>query len=67
MTNGQTLKAHADRLAVPYRTLSDVRECLSQAARYGTADSMAKLLLRHGRLTDEAILFIGDNYPGVWE
>jgi hypothetical protein len=28
---------------------------------------MARLMLRHGRLTDEAILYIGDNYPSLWE
>lgn len=52
---------------IPLRTLAQVKEALARAERNKADSAMARLLLRHGRLTDEAILWLGDNYPSVWE
>lgn len=53
-TNSQHLAAHAERKSIPLRTLDQVRAVLSEAKRRGTDISMARLMLRHGRMTDEA-------------
>jgi hypothetical protein len=55
----------AEKRGIPLRTLDQVREALAQAKKRDADESMARLMLRHGRLTDEAILYIGDNYPSV--
>ena len=57
----------AEEKGIQLRTLDQVRESLAQAKKRDADESMARLMLRHGRLTDEAILYIGDNYPSVWE
>jgi len=57
----------AKEQGIPLRTLDQVREALAQAKNRDTDESMARLMLRLGRLTDEAILYIRDNYPSVWE
>jgi len=49
------------------RTLEQVKASLANAKKQGTDQQFAALLLKHGNLTDEAILYIGDNYPSVWE
>lgn len=52
------LKAHADRLGIPLRTVEDVREALTKAKAKGADKSMARLMLNHGRLTDDARAFV---------
>jgi len=64
--NTQFHKA-ADEQNIPLRTLDQVRKALTEAKGRGADEAMAALMLRHGRLTDEAILWIGDNYASVWE
>jgi hypothetical protein len=49
------------------RTLADVKACLERDRKRGVDERMARLMLKHGNLTDEAVLWIGDNYPSVWE
>ena len=61
------LKADAEQAGIPLRTLEQVKAGLARAKKNKCEDRMARLMLRHGRLTDEAILYIGDNYPSVWE
>lgn len=67
MTNGDYWRAVAENQNMPLRTLEQVRADLAQAKKNKCEDAMARLMLRHGRLSDEAILYIGDNYPSVWE
>lgn len=57
----------AEEKGIPLRTLDQVRDSLAEARKQDADESMARLMLRHGRLTDEAILYIGDNYPSLWE
>lgn len=54
MTNGQLLTTAADQLHIPPRTVDEVRKSLNAAKRRGSDHAMAKLMLKHGRLTDEA-------------
>ena len=58
MNNGQWLREHADRLGIPPRTLAQVRETLEIARKTGADKSMAKAMLSHGRMTDEAREFV---------
>lgn len=67
MTNGKYWRDHAAQKGIPLRTLDQVQAALAQAKKNKADEAMARLMLRHGRLTDEAILYIGDNYPSVWE
>lgn len=57
----------AEARAIPLRTVEQVKAALVAARKTGADAAMARLMLRHGRLTDDAILYIGDNYPDVWE
>ncbi len=52
------LHAHAERLGIPLRTVEDVRNALTKAAKKNADKSMARLMLNHGRLTDEARSFV---------
>jgi hypothetical protein len=53
-TNGDVLRAHADRLNIPARTLEQAQAFMTEAAKKGSALGAARLLLRHGRMTDDA-------------
>jgi hypothetical protein len=53
----------AEQQGIPLRTLGDVRDCLARdKARSKKGEridlSMARLMLRHGRLTDEARAYV---------
>lgn len=52
------LHQHADRLNIPARTLEDVTVALAKAAKKNADKSMARLMLNHGRLTDEARAYV---------
>lgn len=56
--NAQTLRDHAERLGIPLRTVDDVRSALTKARETKADKSMARLMLAHGRLTDEARAFV---------
>ena len=43
---------------IPLRTLEQVRAALEQAKATGSDAAMAKLMLRHGRLTDDARMYV---------
>jgi len=53
----------ADQQAIPLRTLEQVRATLENAKKYDSDREMALLMLRHGRLTDEARQFVAREYP----
>lgn len=59
-TNGQLLTAAAERAGIPLRTLDDVRRGLAADAKHDPAITamMARLMLNHGRLTDEARAYV---------
>jgi hypothetical protein len=53
----------AEAQGIPLRSLDDVREALAVAKRTDADKEMASLMLRHGRLTDEARAFVLREYP----
>jgi hypothetical protein len=57
-TYGEQLRAAADRIGTPLRTVEQVRACLEKAKQAGAYASMARLMLNHGRLTDDARDFV---------
>ena len=63
MTNGQILALEAERQGIPLRTLEQTREALRQAKKNKADISVARLMLRHGRLTDEARAYVAATYP----
>jgi hypothetical protein len=57
-TVGEALRIEADRLGIPLRTLDQVRKGLEQCKKQKSDKTMARLMLAHGRLTDEARAFV---------
>lgn len=55
----------AEEQGIALRTLDDVRAALAtdKAKNDGTDVAMARLMLRHGRLTDEARKYVAREYP----
>lgn len=62
-----TTKFHkiAEQQNIPLRTLDDVRTTLDHAKTLeaGTDAAMARLMLRHGRLTEKARAWVAKEYP----
>ena len=54
------LARHADRLGIPLRTKEQVEAALVKAAKNGAHITMADMMLRHGRLTPEAVKYVKD-------
>lgn len=48
---------------IPLRTIDQVKAALEQAKKTGADKSMARLMLRHGRLTEEAREYVAMEYP----
>lgn len=53
-----TLKDHANRLGIESRTLKQVETALADAKAQGSDTAMARLMLKHGRLTSAAESFV---------
>lgn len=58
--NTELLNQYANELNIPLRTLDDVRSSLTKAKKKKADMSMARLMLNHGRLTDEARQFVAE-------
>ena len=43
---------------IPLRTVEDVADTLKEALKQGSDRSFARMMLNHGRLTDEACEFV---------
>ena len=56
------LQAAEDR-GMSRRTVDQVKESLARAKKYNTDREMALLMLRHGRLSDEAREYVAREYP----
>lgn len=57
-TWGEILKADADMANIPLRTLSQVKQALVQAKKGKCDARIARMMLRHGRLTKEALQYV---------
>ena len=66
LTDAEMTRARA-AMSIPLRTLEQVKTAIDTAKKTNSDKTLARLMLRHGRMTDEAILWIGDNYAHVWE
>lgn len=53
----------AEQQNIPLRTLSQVQNALMLCETSEARDVMARLMLRHGRLTDEAREYVAREYP----
>lgn len=63
-TRSDILRAHADAKGIPLRTLDDVKATITERKRFKQDPAkMASLMLRHGRLTDEARAWLTREYP----
>lgn len=60
----EELHAHAERLGIPRRTLAQVRDTLAQAKKKNADMACARLMAKHGRLTDEAMAYV-EGYLGM--
>ncbi len=49
------------------QTVDDVKKTLSMVKKENARNALARAMLKHGNLTDEALLWVGDNYASVWE
>jgi hypothetical protein len=60
-----TTRVHeaAEQMGFPRRTLEQVRKGLETAKKTKADAALARLLLRHGRLTDEAREYVAREYP----
>jgi hypothetical protein len=64
-TTAEWLHAEAEKAGIPLRTLEQVQHGLAKAkAKKTKADkSLARLMLRHGRLTEQARAYVATEYP----
>jgi hypothetical protein len=62
-TWSEILRTEADQSCIPLRTLDQVRKGLEQCKKQKSDKTMARLMLNHGRLTDEARAFVAREYP----
>jgi hypothetical protein len=49
-------------MAIPPRTLDNVKETIRLAKRQKADAAMARVMLKHGRLTDEARAWLASEY-----
>lgn len=63
MTNGQQLRQIAEQRGIPLRSLAQVRAALNLAKLTDADAAMARLMLKHGRMTDEARAYLVREYP----
>lgn len=63
MTNGDILREHAEAQGIPLVSVWRAQEGLANAKRNKADVSLARLMLRHGRLTDEARAWVAREYP----
>lgn len=63
MTNSDILRKRADTQGIPLVSVWSAQEGLKIAKRTKADVSLARLMLRHGRLTDEARAWIAREYP----
>lgn len=57
------IHTQAEQRGIPRRTLDDVKDTLAQAKRTKDDKSMARIMLKHGRLTDDARAYVAGEYP----
>lgn len=62
-TNGDILREQAEREGMPRTSIWKAQEGLALARTKADKAALARLMLRHGRLTDEARGWVAREYP----
>lgn len=62
-TNGDLLKAVAEKSGIPVRTLDQIKAAIEAAKKQKSDDAFARLALKAGRMTDEARAWLAKEYP----
>lgn len=62
-TIGQTYREEAERRGIPAQSLTQVKQTIEQCRRQKSDANMARLLLRHGRITENARNWLEREYP----
>ncbi len=62
-TNADWLRTAAEHQNIPLRSLEQVRGDLEDAKRYAADKALARTMLRHGRLSEEAREYVAREYP----
>ena len=62
MTNGDYRRVVAEE-DTSLRTLDQVKDSLTQARKNRREAELARIMLRYGRLTDEALEYVAREYP----
>jgi hypothetical protein len=63
MTNGDYRRVVAEKQDTSLRTLDQVKDSLAQARKNRREAELARIMLRYGRLTDEAREYVAREYP----
>ena len=63
MTNGDDRRVVAEKQDTSLRTLDQVKDSLAQARKNRREAELARIMLRYGRLTDEAREYVAREYP----
>lgn len=64
-TNGDIIREHAESLGISPCSLCEVKSFIVAAKTKGADPSAARLMLHHGRLTDEARAWLSQEYPQI--
>lgn len=62
-TIGAQLRAQAEAMGLPLTSIWKAQEGLAKARTAADKEALARLMLRHGRLTDEAREYVTREYP----
>ncbi len=63
MTNGSVLRKEAEKRGIPLTSIWKAQEGLTIARKTKADVALARIMLRHGRLTDEARVYVSREYP----
>lgn len=62
-TVGAMLRHDAEKAGIPLRTLADVQSTITVCKRQNSDATMARLMLNHGRVTEDARAWLSQEYP----
>lgn len=63
MTNGDIWRARAEQVGIPPVSIWSAQDGLERAKKTKVDGELARLMLRHGRLTDAAREYVAREYP----
>lgn len=63
---GEMLQADAEAAGIPLRTLEQVQACITKCRKQKSKGAlMARLMINHGRMTNEARAWLIKEFPNV--